>query len=238
MKKRWVLLKRVNDYDPLLLRKVIDEGFELLGARPSGRVFIKPNVVFANKRYSRHAYTNPELVGQMVDALRRFGVNDMSIGESGGYAIPTRMLFKQSGYFKMGKERNVPIVDFNEDKYVKTKLSRAKFHKTMLVPRLISEADFKIWMPKLKYHICCEITNSLKLNIGSLLHKERMLYHDDRLNEKIVDILEVGYPDLIVTDAVIIGHGWESCAKPFHLGLIMISNDPIASDVVAAQILN
>ena len=238
MKKRWVLLKRVNDYDPGLLRKVIDEGFELLGTRPSGRVFIKPNVVFANKRYSRHAYTNPELVGQMVDTLRRFGVSDMSIGESGGYAIPTRMLFKQSGYFKMGKERNVPIVDFNEDKYVKTTLSRAKFHKTLLVPRLISEADFKIWMPKLKYHICCEVTNSLKLNIGSLLHKERMLYHDDRLNEKIVDILEIGYPDLVVTDAVIIGHGWESCAKPFHLGLIMISNDPIASDVVAAQILN
>jgi hypothetical protein len=64
-----------------------------------------------------------------------------------------------------------------------------------------------------------------------------MLYHDDRLNEKIVDILEIGYPDLIVTDAVTIGHGFESCAKPFHLGLIMISNDPVASDVVAAQIL-
>jgi uncharacterized protein (DUF362 family) len=238
MKKRWVLLKRVEDYDPLLLRKVIDEGLELLGEKPKGRVFIKPNVVFANKRYSRHAFTNPELVGQMVDALRRGGVADLAIGESGGFAVPTRMLFKQSGYYEMGKERGIDIVDFNEDRYVKTELKKAKLHKTMLVPRLISEADFKIWMPKLKYHICCEITNALKLNIGSLLHRERMLYHDDRLNDKIVDILEVGYPDLIVTDAVIIGHGFESCAKPFHLGLIMISNDPIASDVVAAQILN
>ena len=137
----------------------------------------------------------------------------------------------------MGQKHQVPIIDFNEDKYVKVHMKRAKFHKTLLCPRLIHEADFKIWMPKLKYHICCEITNALKLNIGSLLHKERMLYHDDRLNEKIVDILEMGYPDLIVTDAVTIGHGFESCAKPFHLGLIMISNDPIASDVVAAQIL-
>ena len=238
MKKRWVLLKRVNDYDPLLMRKVIDEGLELLGEKPKGRVLIKPNVVFAHKRYSRHAYTNPELVGQMVDALRRSGVTELAIGESGAFAVPTRMLFKQSGFYEMGKSRGIDITDFNEDKYVKTTLSKAKFHKTMLVPRLISEAEFKIWMPKLKYHICCEITNSLKLNIGSLLHKERMLYHDDRLNEKIVDILEIGYPNLVVTDAVIIGHGFESCAKPFHLGLVMISNDPVASDVVAAQILN
>ena len=237
MKERWVLLRRVNEYEPTQLKRVVDEGFGLLQKKPHGKVLIKPNCVFANQRYSNFAYTNPELVGTVVDVVRTFGISDLAIGESGGYAVPTRMLFKESGFYAMGRARGVPIVDFNEERYVKTDLKKAKFHKTMLVPRLIHDADFKIWMPKLKYHICCEITNSLKLNIGSLLHKERMLYHDDRLNEKIVDILEIGYPNLIVTDAVIIGHGFESCAKPFHLGLIMVSNDPIASDVVAAQIL-
>ncbi|MEN6474824.1 MAG: DUF362 domain-containing protein, partial [Syntrophaceae bacterium] len=235
---RWVLLRRVESYDPAALSAVVKEGFELLGRRPTGKVLIKPNVVFANKHYSRHAFSNPDLVGLVAERVRSFpSVTDLNIGESGGFAVPTRMLFKESGYYAMGQRVGVPIIDFNEDKYVKVSLARAKFHKTLLCPRLIHDADFKIWMPKLKYHICCEITNALKLNIGSLLHKERMLYHDDRLNEKIVDILEIGYPDIIITDAVTIGHGFESCAKPFHLGLIMISNDPVASDVVAAQIL-
>jgi uncharacterized protein (DUF362 family) len=220
------------------METVVKEGFALLGRKPEGRVLIKPNVVFANKNYSQHAFTNPDLVGTVADQVRGYpGVDDLSIGESGGFAIPTRLNFKESGYYEMGRKYNVPITDFNEDKYVKVDLKRGKYHKTLLCPRLIHDADFKIWMPKLKYHICCEITNALKLNIGSLLHKERMLFHDDRLNDKIVDILEIGYPDLIVTDAVTIGHGFESCAKPFHLGLIMISNDPIASDIVAAQIL-
>jgi uncharacterized protein (DUF362 family) len=237
-KDRWVLLRRVESYNPSTMEAVVKEGFELLGRRPEGKVLIKPNVVFANKNYSRHAFTNPDLVGTVVDQVRAFPtVTDLTVGESGGFAIPTRLNFKESGYYAMGAQHQVPIIDFNEDKYVKVPLKRAKCHQTLLCPRLIHEADFKIWMPKLKYHICCEITNALKLNIGSLLHKERMLYHDDRLNEKIVDILEIGYPDLIVTDAVTIGHGFESCAKPFHLGLIMISNDPVASDVVAAQIL-
>ncbi|MCD6570721.1 MAG: DUF362 domain-containing protein [Deltaproteobacteria bacterium] len=237
MQKPWVLLRSVKDYDPTKLKEVVEEGFELLGKRPSEKVLIKPNVVFANKRYSNHAYTNPELVGAVVDTLRSSGVPEVTIGESGGYGLPTRMLLKESGYYEMGKAHNVPVVDFNEDRYVKVKLEKAAYHKTMLCPRLIHEADFKIWMPKLKYHICCEITNALKLNIGILLHKERMLYHDDRLNEKIVDLLEIGYPDMIISDAVIIGHGFESCAKPFYLGVIMISNDPVAADVVAAQIL-
>ncbi len=235
---RWVLLRRVDRYDPAKMSAVVQEGFKLLGRKPKGRVLIKPNVVFANKNYSQHAFTHPDLVGVVADKVRGFdGITDLTIGESGGFAIPTRLNFKESGYYEMGSRHQVPIVDFNEDQYTKVALKKGKFHKTLLCPNLIHEADFKIWMPKLKFHICCEITNALKLNIGSLLHKERMLFHDDRLNDKIVDVLEIGYPDLVVSDAITIGHGFESCAKPFHLGLIMISNDPIAADVVAAQIL-
>ena len=235
---RWVLLRRVEEYDPVRMSEVVREGFELLGRKPKGKVLIKPNVVFANRNYSQHAFTRPELVGAVADRVREIPwVTDLTVGESGGFAIPTRLNFKESGYYEMGLRHRVPIVDFNEDRYEKVTLEKGKYHKTLRCPRLIHDADFKIWMPKLKYHICCEITNALKLNIGSLLHRERMLFHDDRLNDKIVDVLEIGYPDLVITDAITIGHGFESCAKPFHLGLIMISNDPVASDVVAAQIL-
>ncbi len=236
--ERWVLLRSVDSYDNAKMTEVVNEGFELLGRKPKGNVLIKPNVVFANKKYSLHAFTNPDMVGLVANRVRQFpGITRLDIGESGGFGMPTRMSLKESGYYEMGRRCRVPITDFDEDKCVKTSLARAEFHKTLLVPRLIHEADFKIWMPKLKYHICCEITNALKLNIGCLLHKERMLYHDDRLNSKIVDLLEIGYPDIIITDAITIGHGFESCAKPSHLGLMMISNDPIASDIVAAQIL-
>ena len=110
----------------------------------------------------------------------------------------------------MADRINVPLVDFNEEETVKVALKKAKWHKTMLVAKSLHEAQFKIWMPKLKYHIVTDITNALKLNIGILTHRERFLYHDDRLLEKIVDMLEIGYPDLIVTDAITCGLGFES----------------------------
>jgi len=179
------------------------------------------------------------MVEAMVSTLRGpFGCDTITVGESGGIGIPTRLFFSDSGFRKMAKRIKVPLVDFNEEETVKVELKKAKWHKTMQVAKSLYEAEFKIWMPKLKYHIVTDITNALKLNIGILTHKERFLYHDDRLLEKVVDMLEIGYPDLIVTDAVTCGMGFESSPTPFHLGALILSNDPVAIDVVAARILS
>jgi uncharacterized protein (DUF362 family) len=239
MKQRRVIVRKWEEYEPSTIRGIIREGMQELGEKPSGRILIKPNVVMANSDYVHHSYTEPRMVEAMVNALRESEAGtDIRIGESGGIGMPTRLMFTDSGYRGLAKRLNVPLRNFNTERTERVGLSKAKWHKTMLVPKSLYEAEYKIWMPKLKYHIVCQITNALKLNIGILTHKERFLYHDDRLNEKIVDLLEMGYPNLVVTDAITIGHGFESSPYPFHLGVIMISNDPLATDMVAARILN
>ncbi|MBI4832979.1 MAG: DUF362 domain-containing protein [Candidatus Lindowbacteria bacterium] len=239
MTKRKVIIRSCDEYRQPLIKQIIREGIEELGEEPKGRILIKPNVVTANTQYIHHSYTAPPMAEAMVNVLRETGAGgEITIGESGAIGMPTRLFFADSGYSKMARRLGVPLRNFNEEKTIEVKLSRAKWHKTFLAAKSLYEADYKIWMPKLKYHIVAQITNALKLNIGILTHKERFLYHDDRLNEKIVDLLEFGYPNLIVTDAVMIGHGFESSPYPFHLGAILISNDPLAADMVAARILN
>lgn len=239
MKMRRVIIRKCEEYNPDAIEGIIRESMQDLGEKPSGKILIKPNVVVANTGYIHHAHTEPRMVEAMVGALReRKADSDITIGESGGIGIPTRLMFADSGYLKMAADLGVPLRNFNTERTQRVRLSKAKWHETMLVAKSLYEADYKIWMPKLKYHIVCQITNTLKLNIGILTHKERFLYHDDRLNEKIVDMLEIGYPNLIVTDAITIGHGFESSPYPFRLGAIIISNEPLASDMVAARILN
>ncbi len=239
MKQRRVIVRKCKEYEPTAIAGIIREGMQDLGEKPSGRILIKPNVVMANTDYVHHSYTEPRVVEGMVNVLREHDADaDIRVGESGGIGMPTRLMFTDSGYRRLAKRLNVPLRNFNTERTERVELSRAKWHTTMLVAKSLYEAEYKIWMPKLKYHIVCQITNALKLNIGILTHKERFLYHDDRLNEKIVDLLEMGYPNLIVTDAITIGHGFESSPYPFHLGVIMISNDPLAVDMVAARILN
>jgi len=237
-KKRKVLIRRCDTYDRDKIRAIIREGFEELGLCPRGRVLIKPNIVTANKEYIHHSYTEPTMLAAMADCLSKdFHQDHVTIGESGGIGIPSRMFFAESGIRDVCDELGVPLVDFNEEQSKTVTLEKAKLHKTMEVAKSLYEADFKVWMPKLKFHIVTEITNALKLNIGILTHKERFLYHDDRLHEKIVDMLEIGYPDVVVSDAVIIGRGFESSPYPVQLGAVLIANDPLASDMVAAKIL-
>ena len=238
MKKRKVIIRRCGEYDVSKMAGIIREGMEELGERPSGKVLIKPNVVCAT-RFMKSAHTDCRVVEAMVNVLRERNAGaDITIGESGGMAIPTRLFFHHAGYSSMARRVKVPLKDFNEERQVRIALARAKWHTTMYAAKSLYEANYKIWMPKLKFHNGCHITNAVKLNIGILAHKERMLYHDDRLDEKIVDLLEAGYPNLIVSDAVEIGHGAEFSPYPYHLGAILIANEPLAMDMVGARILN
>jgi uncharacterized protein (DUF362 family) len=236
--KKRVILRKCATYDPDRIGSIIRESLADLGKKPKGKVLIKPNVVSANKNYIFDSYTHPTVVGAAIDVLREYKVSDITVGESSGYGIPSRLFLKEAGYFDLAREKKVRLIDFNEEAQVTIPLKKGMWHKSMIASRALAEADFKVWMPKLKYHICCTVTNALKLNIGILTHKERMLYHDDRLNEKIVDLLEVGFPDVVISDAIKITHGYESAPKPFDLGMIMVADDPLAADAVAAKILN
>ena len=232
-----VILKACGSYDREALKILISQGMAELGLKPVGKVLVKPNVVTANKGYIHHSYTEPTMVEAMVQALRGAGAEAITIGESGGIGIPTRLFFAESGMQKAADRVGVPLVDFSEEKTCKKKLEKAKWHTSMEVARSLGEADFKVWMPKLKYHIVTDITCAIKLNVGILTHKERFLYHDDRLHEKIVDLLEVGLPNFVVVDAITIGRGFESSPWPVPLGAVMMADNPLAVDVVAAHIL-
>ena len=232
-----VILRRCEDYDVSRIRATMAEIMTDLDAPIKGRVFVKPNIVTANKVYIHHSYTNLNFTESAVKELQASGAEEIAIGESGGFGIPSRLFFYESGYDKLAKRLDVPLIDLNEDRLVEVKLEKGVHHKHMLLADHIRVANTKVWLPKLKYHIFCSITQCLKLNIGILTHKERMLYHDHRIHEKIVDMLEVGYPDLVLSDAIDITYGFESAPYPVRLGLVLGANDPLAADVIAAHIM-
>ena len=234
-----VILRRCSEPDPDKVHEIIHECFVDLGIRPIGRVLIKPNCVTANKVYIHHSYTHPGVIEGLVRELKNNdSVTQITLGESSAFGIPPGLFMNEAGYEELAAKLKIRLVDFNEDKSNWIDLKKSMHHEGFNVAQCIMEADFKIWAPKLKYHICCEITNALKLNIGILQHRDRMHCHDDRLNDKIVDLLEIGWPDAVVTDATVIGHGFESAPQGFPLGLILVANNPLAADAVAGAALN
>jgi hypothetical protein len=88
-----VLVMRCERYDRAAIRAIVANGIRALGYAPSGKVFVKPNVVFAGKPevYGTHAFTRPALVGACALALAASpAVGRVDIGETSAIGFPTR----------------------------------------------------------------------------------------------------------------------------------------------------
>ncbi len=240
-----VLVVRCEDYDRDRIEEIVTAGMKRLGYRPKGKVFVKPNVVFAydTKKFGDSTYTEPQFVGASLLALsKQPGVKRVDMGEKTAVGFPTRLCFKQAGYYdqlkEVRKKASCPVTMFAmEEERRDSVFLGGKVHDNLRVPRTMHRADTKVYLPKLKCHCVCNMTGAVKLNIGICSDDERSIRHDFMLNEKIVDLLQVGYPDFTIMDAIDVGVGNEAFPTRRKLGLILMSTNPLALDLVAARLL-
>lgn len=243
MKKPIVILRRAPAYNPAAIEKIIREGLEELdlSSRVKGRLTIKPNVVMAHHKVTPSAFTRPEFLEGLIRALKsNAGVEEITVAEKCGAAIPTSRMFRRAGYYKLKRKLGFRLVPIEEGKRKTVALKKGVVHKTIKTGRDIVANDFLVYAPKLKTNSLTQgLTAALKLNIGILCDRERMWNHNYNLDEKIVDLLEVGHPGFIATDAIEISMGGNHLTQHGrHLGLILMSDQPLAHDVVCAHIFH
>ncbi len=240
MKEKYkVIIRSCESYnDSGRIRGIVKEGMEELGAKPHGKVLLKPNLIFAHYRYGQHGFTNPGVIASIIDVVAALpDVEKITIGERTGVGIPTRGVFNMAGYGPLRKKPKVEVSFFDEDALVEFEFKKGTFHKSLKMPRALVEADYKLYAPKLKHHVSTRLTCALKLNIGICDSRQRLPGHDWRLEEKIADLYEPGHPDLVVVDGIEGCQQNEVVPKPLHVGIIMMGTSSVAIDSVAARIM-
>ena len=244
MSKSKVIIRKCGSYNQKELIKFFSEALEILELenKIKGKIVIKPNVVLAHPKVAPSAFTKPEFLDALMSTLIEKSKNNIyfRIIENSGVGIPTSRMFKRAGYKNLEKKHPVKLIPYEESKKVKVKLQKGKVHSEITVQKDLIENDFLIYTPKLKTNVLdFGMTAALKLNIGILSDKERMKFHTYQLQEKIVDLLEIGVPDFIATDAIEIAIGGNQMTEhSLQLGAVVASNNPLAHDVVCARILN
>jgi len=243
--KNTVFIKRCEEYDRDQLSKLITEGMTRLNYRPQGKVMVKPNVVFAynTKVFGDMAYTPPPFVGASLLTLSKSsGVKRIDMGENCAVGIPTRLCYKSAGYYDemklVRKQAGCPARIFCMDEEPRDSIFiGGVVHDNLRISRKMARADSKVYLPKLKCHCVSKMTGAVKLNIGICSDDERSIRHDFMLNEKIADLLSVGYPDFIIMDAIDVGVGNEAFPSRRKLGLVIMGTNPLAVDIVGARLL-
>ncbi len=236
-----VIIRHCDGYYMEKIRAILREGMRELGIVPKGRTLVKPNLVSAGEMFP-HAYTRAEFGEAMLLALQDVGsdtMTELAVGERCGITIPTRYVYKHSGWDTViNRTRGVKRYCFEEEPQVEIRYTHEKrLRDYVFTPEPVAKADFFVNCPKFKAHPWTTVTFSMKNYIGIQDDRHRLIDHDHRLNEKVADLQYIIQPQFIAIDAIIAGEGRMLTPKPFEMNLVIMGNNQVAFDTVCAAII-
>lgn len=224
-----VILRSCSSYDVPAIRTIIRDGLEELGIRPRGRTLVKPNVVISGEHFD-HAFTRAEFIEGVLLALRdrdEGRMTELAVGERSGVSTPTRSAYAAAGYNAVFRRTEARRYCFDEEQQVEVPLQHeGRLRDCVFIPKSVARADFFVNCPKFKAHPWTTVTFSMKNLIGIQDDRHRLIDHDYRLNQKIVDLQHIIEPQFIACDAIVAGQVRMLTPVPFDLHLIIDGQQP------------
>lgn len=244
-----VVIKEIKSYKLDEVTKSINEGIQTLGGwdkyvKPGMKVLLKINLI-GPKRPESSAVTHCELVRALSKILKSKGC-EVWIGDSSGGAIagisPTKQSFNVAGFNKVAEEEGAIIKNFDKEGVKEVQVKSGLIDKMYLASPMF-EADVVINVPKFKTHSAAIFTGAVKNLFGCIPGLKKAEYHkiapDPKdFGELIIDINEGLKIDLHIMDGIeaMEGEG-PTAGKPYKANKILISDNPVAMDIVAAKMI-
>ena len=193
------------------------------------KVVIKPNLCYYWTPTTGET-TDPRFVGALIDILRAHGFADkICLVESDASAMRMSHAVRMLGYDKLAREKNVELINLSSDTQLPLD-GNDSIAKQITIPKLLTEMDFFISVPKLKLHGITGLTCALKNQFGCIGVQKKIVFHK-RINRVIALVNQAVTPDLVLVDGIIaLGR------TPRKLNLVMAAHDAVAADFVAASI--
>ncbi len=239
-----IIKSKTSIYDEIDFNEMISQSITNLESRgikiPSrGSVFIKPNVIMGASAKDSIT-TEPKLISSLIARLKERGVKKVYVGDSPASYLNVNEVFKATGMDVAIKSSGGELVNIDdESERVTIKLPDSDMMENISVPKKALEADCIINFAKLKTHRIAAMTCCVKNWVGFIPQDIRLKYHQTRL-PKLVSELHRALPEkLCFADAIIVGEGdGPDLSTPRFLGVLLSSNDPVAIDSIATELIN
>ncbi len=237
-----VVLEKIEEYSRDAVTGAMRRLLEPLGGmgafvKPGERVLLKPNMLSA-KVPDAAVTTNPEVVRAVIEMVREAGATPL-VGDSPGVGR-LRRVAEKSGILEVLEETGTELVAFDEP----VQITGTGFFRRFELARPYLEADRVINLAKLKTHGMMTMTCAVKNLFGAVVGAGKIAWHlragEDRdlFARMLLEIYLLRKPDLNIVDAVIAMEGdGPSSGDPRSVGLLIAGVNPVAVDVIAAEIL-
>jgi uncharacterized protein (DUF362 family)/NAD-dependent dihydropyrimidine dehydrogenase PreA subunit len=244
-----VIIQECKDYELETLIEKIDNAIEMLGGwdkfvKPQDTVLLKVNLI-GPKSSESGAVTHAEFVRAIVRILKSRNC-DVWIGDSSGGAIagiaPTAQSLKVAGYERVAKEERAEVKNFDREGVVAVK-PESRCEETMHIAKPMFDADVVINVPKLKTHSAQIFSGAVKNVFGCIPGLKKAKYHrmapdSSDFGQIICDIHKATKIQLHIMDGILAMEGeGPTAGSIYQANKIIISEDPLALDVVAAKMV-
>ena len=229
-----VSLVRIRKNTTIAMKNAIIESLDHIGYSFEDNietVVIKPNLCYYWDA-STGQTTDPRFIAALIDVIReKTSSKTISIVESDASAMRCKQAFRFLGYEKLASDYGVELINLSEESYNTTSVKVGTESFSIMVPKIIQDADLKINVSKIKYAMeQIKLTCALKNIYGCNPFPKKFKYHS-KLGETIVAMNKAMKFDLCLVDGNTV-----SGIQPRRIGLVMASKDPVAIDVAAAEI--
>ena len=237
-----VCLIRCGNYDRDQVQLAISTAFKEFGAEalfhPGEKILLKPNLL-SSYAPERAVTTHPEVFRAVASAMQEYQV-ELSYGDSPASDSPSKAQ-RICGMEQVAQELHIPEADFVTSvprDFPKGRIAR-KFH----LAQAVLDNDGIISISKFKTHALTRFTGALKNQYGLIPGTVKARNHvqyptEEAFTQMIADLNLCVRPRLFVMDAIVgmEGNG-PSNGTPRKLGMLLVSDDPVALDSVCISMI-
>lgn len=195
-----VLFHEMRRYRQPELQASITKAIQLLNldTKRKRSVFIKVNIVRPAPP-SSCVVTHPAVVEALIHVLRKKGLHEVVVGEGPAAGVDVESAFKKSGYLRLSRKLDVPLLDLHKAERVLKEWE----YGILELPLALIKSDLYINAVKMKTHYHTGVTLSTKSQQGLLTPEAKKANHREHdLHQSLVSIAKVVQPDLVIVDAV------------------------------------
>lgn len=207
-------------------------------ARGTGPVLLKPNLL-APVAPEEGVTTHPAVFAETARALQEAG-HDLAYGDSPSFGHRLAPAARRCGLASEAYRLGIPLAEFEQGADVSW--PGAVVHRHFHVARSVLGARALVNLPKLKTHGLTTLTGALKNTFGVIPGFRKPEYHVTHpdlagFSRMLADLNGLVRSALVVMDAI---HAMEGNGPRggtlVPLGLLIVSDDPVAVDAVACRI--
>ena len=236
---------RCNKYDREKIYEELVWGIGQLGGvlqfvQPEEKILLKPNLLRKAEADSA-IVTHPLVVAVTAGIFKKAGCEHLSYGDSAGVGSMEKIA-EACGLASEMEQLNIPMADFSES--ILVNYPQGRMAKQFHMAKAVVETEALINICKMKTHQLERMTGAVKNMYGCIqgLHKAKghtKYSNAESFARMLVDLNRYVRPRLYIMDGITAMEGnGPASGTPVHMGVMLLSTDPVALDSVCCSLMN